>query len=55
MTSPRPHTLDPSLARILCVAAHPDDIEFTIAGSVARWVREGRDVVLCLVTSGGAG
>jgi len=55
LTSPRPHTLDPSLARILCVAAHPDDIEFTIAGSVARWVREGRDVVLCLVTSGGAG
>lgn len=55
MTSPRPHTLDASLARILCVAAHPDDIEFTIAGSVARWVREGRDVVFCLVTSGGAG
>src|SRR5207249_4284701 len=46
---------DASLARILCVAAHPDDIEFTIAGSVARWVREGRDVVFCLVTSGGAG
>jgi len=55
VTSPQPHTLDPSLARILCVAAHPDDIEFTIAGSVARWVREGRDVVFCLVTSGGAG
>src|SRR5437867_8194272 len=53
--SPRPHTLAPTLTRILCVAAHPDDIEFTIAGSVARWVREGRDVGFCLVTSGGAG
>ena len=53
--SPRPHTLAPALTRILCVAAHPDDIEFTIAGSVAKWVREGRLVVFCLVTSGGAG
>jgi LmbE family N-acetylglucosaminyl deacetylase len=40
---------------VLCIAAHPDDIEFTIAGSVARWTREGRTVVFCLVTTGGAG
>ena len=51
----RPHTLDASLKRILCISAHPDDNEFTIAGSVAAWAREGRDVVFCLVTSGGAG
>lgn len=51
----RTHTLDPSLARILCIAAHPDDIEFTIAGSVARWTGEGREVAFCLVTTGGAG
>src|SRR2546422_6666063 len=54
-TARRPHTLDASLTRILCISAHPDDNEFTIAGSVAGWVREGRDVVFCLVTSGGAG
>src|SRR2546426_5746429 len=54
-TARRPHTLDASLTRILCISAHPDDNEFTIAGSVARWAREGRDVVFCLVTSGGAG
>src|SRR5947207_15351487 len=53
--SPRPHTLAPALTRILCIAAHPDDIEFTIAGSVARWTGEGRTVVFCLVTTGGAG
>ena len=57
--SPRPrrppHPLHPSLRRILCVSAHPDDNEFAIAGSVARWAREGREVVFCLVTSGGAG
>src|SRR5437867_8590234 len=51
----RPHTLDASLTRILCISAHPDDNEFTIAGSVARWAREGRDVVFCLVTTGGSG
>jgi LmbE family N-acetylglucosaminyl deacetylase len=51
----KPHTLAASLRRILCISAHPDDNEFTVAGSVARWAREGRDVAFCLVTSGGAG
>jgi LmbE family N-acetylglucosaminyl deacetylase len=49
------HELGASLRRILCISAHPDDNEFTIAGSVARWTREGRDVGFCLVTTGGAG
>jgi LmbE family N-acetylglucosaminyl deacetylase len=49
------HALGGSLRRILCISAHPDDNEFTIGGSVARWAREGRDVAFCLVTTGGAG
>jgi LmbE family N-acetylglucosaminyl deacetylase len=49
------HELGASLRRILCISAHPDDNEFTIAGSVARWTREGRDVGFCLITAGGAG
>jgi LmbE family N-acetylglucosaminyl deacetylase len=49
------HALGASLRRILCISAHPDDNEFTIAGSVARWAGEGRDVGFCLVTTGGAG
>jgi LmbE family N-acetylglucosaminyl deacetylase len=53
--SRRPHTLDPSLRKILCISAHPDDNEFTTAGSAAAWAREGREVVFCLVTSGGGG
>lgn len=53
--SSRAHTLHPSLRKILCISAHPDDNEFVIGGSVARWTREGREVVFCLVTSGGAG
>ena len=51
----KPHTLAKDFTRILCISAHPDDNEFTIAGSVARWAREGRDVVFCLVTTGGSG
>jgi LmbE family N-acetylglucosaminyl deacetylase len=54
-SSARPHTLDPSLRRILCISAHPDDNEFTIAGTVAKWAREGREIIFCLVTSGGSG
>jgi LmbE family N-acetylglucosaminyl deacetylase len=41
--------------RILVVAAHPDDLDFGAAGSVARWVGEGSCVAYCLVTDGDAG
>lgn len=51
----KPHELHPSLKRILNIAAHPDDIEFSTSGTMARWAREGRDVFFCLVTSGSAG
>lgn len=50
-----PSSLGPSLRTILCTAAHPDDIEFTSAGTVARWTAEGREVTFCLVTTGGSG
>ena len=51
----RPHVLSEAFRTVLCIAAHPDDIEFTVAGTVARWTREGRSVVFCLATTGGAG
>jgi LmbE family N-acetylglucosaminyl deacetylase len=41
--------------RILCIYAHHDDSEFSIAGSVARWVDEGAEVTYCIVTDGSAG
>jgi LmbE family N-acetylglucosaminyl deacetylase len=41
--------------RILVVSAHPDDIEFGCAGSVAKWTDEGATVVYCIVTDGSTG
>jgi LmbE family N-acetylglucosaminyl deacetylase len=40
---------------ILVITAHPDDAEFGAAGSVARWVREGKSVVYAVCTSGDKG
>jgi LmbE family N-acetylglucosaminyl deacetylase len=47
--------LAPEQKRVLLVAAHPDDPEFSSAGTVANWVREGIDVVFVLATSGDKG
>jgi LmbE family N-acetylglucosaminyl deacetylase len=45
----------PTPERVLVVAAHPDDIEFGAAGTVARWVAEGASVHYLLVTRGDKG
>ncbi len=44
-----------STYRALIVSAHPDDIEFGCAGTVAKWVSEGADVTYCIVTDGSTG
>lgn len=41
--------------RAIVVVAHPDDIEFGVAGTVARWTRAGCEVCYVLVTSGDVG
>jgi LmbE family N-acetylglucosaminyl deacetylase len=45
----------PDVERVLCVFAHPDDIDFGCAGTVARWADEGIEVGYLLVTRGDAG
>ena len=40
---------------ILVVTAHPDDVDFGAAGSVATWTDKGIDVSYCIVTDGDAG
>jgi LmbE family N-acetylglucosaminyl deacetylase len=39
----------------MIIMAHPDDIEFSCAGTVARWVKEGCEVAYVLCTSGDVG
>ena len=39
----------------MSIHAHPDDQEFTVAGTLARWVQSGCEVVSIIVTSGEAG
>ena len=41
--------------RALVIVAHPDDADFGIAGTIARWVRSGTTARLVCCTSGDAG
>ncbi|MBK9125394.1 MAG: PIG-L family deacetylase [Chloroflexi bacterium] len=41
--------------RALVMVAHPDDIEFGMAGTIARWTEAGSHVTYCLITDGAAG
>lgn len=40
---------------ILVITAHPDDVDFGIAGSIAKWREEGAEIAYCIVTDGDAG
>lgn len=40
---------------VMVIIAHPDDIEFGCAGTVARWVKEGAEGIYVLCTSGDVG
>lgn len=41
--------------RALFVCAHPDDLEFGIAGTAAKWAKHGADVRYVIITDGNAG
>jgi len=42
-------------SRAMFVFAHPDDIEFGTAGTAARWIQAGAEVIYILLTSGDGG
>jgi LmbE family N-acetylglucosaminyl deacetylase len=44
-----------AVERALVIAAHPDDVDFGAAGTVATWTAEGIEVTYCLCTNGDAG
>ena len=57
MSSPfsRPSGPAAHVDRALCVLAHPDDVDFGSAGTVATWTAAGTEVTYCIVTDGDAG
>ena len=46
---------DTEVQRILIIVAHPDDVDFGAAGTIAGWTGAGIEVGYCLVTDGDAG
>lgn len=46
---------DSEIERALIVTAHPDDVDFGSAGTIAGWVASGIAVAYCIVTYGDAG
>jgi LmbE family N-acetylglucosaminyl deacetylase len=40
---------------VLVVTAHPDDVDFGMAGTVATFTKAGLDVTYCIATNGDAG
>lgn len=55
MTAADPNTDTSNNDRVLVVTAHPDDVDFSAAGTVASWTASGAAVTYCLCTSGDAG
>jgi LmbE family N-acetylglucosaminyl deacetylase len=47
--------LNDGIERVLVVVAHPDDVDFVAAGTVATWTDAGIDVTYCMCTDGQAG
>ena len=48
-----PHEARPE--RVLVIVAHPDDADFGVAGTMARWIRAGTAARMVCCTSGDAG
>ena len=44
-----------AVERVLCITAHPDDIDFGAAGTIAGWTAQGIQVAYCILTDGDAG
>ena len=42
-------------ADIMVVSPHPDDAEYGVSGTVARWVKEGKRVIYVVCTNGDKG
>ena len=46
---------DSEVERVLVVTAHPDDLDFGAAGTIAQWTAKGIEVSYCICTNGDQG
>jgi len=46
---------DSEVERVVVVTAHPDDVDFGVAGTVSTWTSAGIEVTYCICTDGQAG
>jgi LmbE family N-acetylglucosaminyl deacetylase len=46
---------DLDIERAMVIYAHPDDAEFMVAGTIAKWTKAGVEVTYCMVTNGASG
>jgi LmbE family N-acetylglucosaminyl deacetylase len=46
---------DEAFRRVLCVVAHPDDVEYGASSAIAAWTARGVEVAYLLLTRGEAG
>jgi len=52
---PLPAVPDAGWSRVLCIVAHPDDMEYGTSAAVATWTRRDVEVCYLLLTAGEAG
>ncbi|MFC1955044.1 PIG-L deacetylase family protein [Chloroflexota bacterium] len=45
----------PEQTQVMVITPHPDDAEWGVAGTIARWTGEGKDVIYVVCTNGNKG
>jgi LmbE family N-acetylglucosaminyl deacetylase len=50
-----PVLVEAEVGRVLVVVSHPDDAEFWLGGTIAKWTGAGVGVTYCVLTDGEAG
>ena len=47
--------MEAKIAQVMVVTPHPDDAEYGVAGTVVRWVSQGKEIVYVVCTNGDKG
>ncbi len=47
--------MEAKLSQVMVITPHPDDAEYGVAGTVVRWVSQGKEIVYVVCTNGDKG